>query len=101
MARESPKAFFYTQAPLWLLLEAILTKDGLEKLFTLLGSSSTEDQLQNLWLMGPSVRKAFRHGHIHIVKSFYLDGTNGIVSGLGDDGGVSAPLKNLKWNVKY
>ncbi|PGH34293.1 hypothetical protein GX50_02876 [[Emmonsia] crescens] len=80
-------------APLWLLLEAILTKDGLEKLFTLLGSSSTEDQLQNLWLMGPSVRKAFRHGHIHIVKSFYLDGTNGIVSGLGDDGGWRIELQ--------
>ncbi|EEH07880.1 conserved hypothetical protein [Histoplasma capsulatum G186AR] len=80
-------------APLRLLLEAILTKDGVERLFTLLGSSKTEDQLQNLWLMGPSIRKVFRHGHIYIVKSPYLEGTNGIASNLGDDGGWRVELQ--------
>lgn len=46
--------------------------------------------------MGPSIRKVFRHGHIYIVKSPYLEGTNGIASNLGDDGGVSALLNHLK-----
>ncbi|OAX84433.1 hypothetical protein ACJ72_01211 [Emergomyces africanus] len=76
-----------------LLLEAILTKDGVERLFTLLGSSKTEDQLRNLWLMGPSIRKAFRHGHIYLVKSPYLEGTNGIASNLGEDGGWRVELQ--------
>ncbi|PGH11612.1 hypothetical protein AJ79_04752 [Helicocarpus griseus UAMH5409] len=69
------------------LLEAIISKDGVEKLFTFLGSRSTEKQLQNVWFMAPSVRAAFRRGNIHIKKSVHLEGTHGIVAGLGEDGG--------------
>ncbi|OJD13260.1 hypothetical protein AJ78_06267 [Emergomyces pasteurianus Ep9510] len=79
-------------APLRQLLEAILTKDRLEKLFALLGSSSLEDQLQNLWLMGPLARNAFRRGQIHISKLNCLEGTNGVLPRLGKDGGWRVQL---------
>ncbi|PGH11071.1 hypothetical protein AJ79_05113 [Helicocarpus griseus UAMH5409] len=71
------------RASLRLLLEAILTKDGVEELFSLLKPDTTENQLQNLWLMSHEVRTLFRGGHIHIIKSPCLEGTNGLVKGLG------------------
>ncbi|EQL32154.1 hypothetical protein BDFG_05635 [Blastomyces dermatitidis ATCC 26199] len=73
-------------APLRLLLAAILTKEGVEELFALLGSSSVEDQLKNLWLMGPSARNAFHRGQIYIFKLLCLENDNGIRSTRNNNG---------------
>ncbi|KAL2372102.1 hypothetical protein RJ035_001655 [Blastomyces gilchristii] len=73
-------------APLRLLLAAILTKEGVEELFALLGSSSVEDQLKNLWLMGPSARNAFHRGQIYIFKLLCLESDNGIRSTRNNNG---------------
>ncbi|EGE85545.2 hypothetical protein BDDG_08490 [Blastomyces dermatitidis ATCC 18188] len=73
-------------APLRLLLAAILTKEGVEELFALLGSSSVEDQLKNFWLMGPSARNAFHRGQIYIFKLLCLESDNGIRSTRNNNG---------------
>ncbi|OAX78313.1 hypothetical protein ACJ72_07379 [Emergomyces africanus] len=78
---------FEEGAPLRLLLEAVITKEGVEELFAFLGSSSVEDQLKNLWLMGPSARIAFRCGQIYISKAAIIESTNGIRSTRRKDGG--------------
>ncbi|EEQ88163.2 uncharacterized protein BDCG_03283 [Blastomyces dermatitidis ER-3] len=77
-------------APLRLLLAAILTKEGVEELFALLGSSSVEDQLKNLWLMGPSARNAFHRGQIYIFKLLCLESDNGIRSTRNNNGATGA-----------
>ncbi|OJD20949.1 hypothetical protein ACJ73_07711 [Blastomyces percursus] len=93
---------FEDGAPLRLLLEAILTKEGVEELFALLGSSSVEDQLKNLWLMGPSARNAFHRGHIYIFKLLCLESDNGSRS-TRDNNGVSCRLTDSQklLDLKY
>ncbi|PGH01828.1 hypothetical protein GX51_05008 [Blastomyces parvus] len=78
---------FEDGAPLRLLLEAILTKEGVEELYTFLRSPTVEDQLKNLWLMGPSARAAFLRGQIYISKAAVIEDTNGIRSLRREDGG--------------
>jgi hypothetical protein len=46
------------------LLDAIITKELADQLFSYLESSSQEDMLKNMWLMSPSVRDDFKSGHI-------------------------------------
>lgn len=67
-----------------------MSRDGVDQLFTLLESRGAENELKNLWLMAPSVRKVFRGGHIKFIKSPYLEEDDGKVTNFGEDGGVSS-----------
>ncbi|KAM5439867.1 hypothetical protein MferCBS31731_004278 [Microsporum ferrugineum] len=55
------------------LLEAAITKEETEQMFSLLGSPGRESVLKNLILMEPSIRCCFRYGYFEIVKSPYLE----------------------------
>lgn len=62
----------------------------------MLESRGTENELKNLWLMSPSVRKAFRGGHVSFNKSPHLEKDDGKVRNLGENGGVSSLKSDLE-----
>ncbi|KAK2813966.1 hypothetical protein FQN50_000367 [Emmonsiellopsis sp. PD_5] len=55
------------------LLEALTSPELIEKLFSFLQACNggNENQLKNLWLMSPTVRSAFRGGHLLMNKFEY------------------------------
>ncbi|KAK2760389.1 hypothetical protein FQN54_002459 [Arachnomyces sp. PD_36] len=75
-----------------ILLEAIISRGGVDELFALLASRRTEKQLQNLWLMAPRPSNAFRGGHIKMTKSPHLESNDGKVRNLGESGGWGLEL---------
>ncbi|PGH19448.1 hypothetical protein AJ80_03949 [Polytolypa hystricis UAMH7299] len=69
------------------LLNAILSEDRAEQLFSTLKLRGKEHELKNLWLMAPSVRNAYCGGHIKFAKSPYLEEEGLSVRSLGENGG--------------
>ncbi|KAF3892246.1 APH domain-containing protein [Trichophyton interdigitale] len=55
------------------LLEAAISPEETEKMFTLLNAQEDGSDLKNLLLMEPSIRHTFRNGHFQIIKQPYLE----------------------------
>ncbi|KKZ65229.1 hypothetical protein EMCG_08938 [[Emmonsia] crescens] len=56
------------------ILDAVLSAEMTDKLFTFFGSedSEKESQLKSLWLMSPGVRNAFQNGHIYLSNGVFV-----------------------------
>ncbi|EGE03154.1 hypothetical protein TEQG_08620 [Trichophyton equinum CBS 127.97] len=55
------------------LLEAAISPEETEKMFTLLNAQEDGSDLKNLLLMEPSIRHTFRNGHFQIIKQPYIE----------------------------
>ncbi|EAS30355.3 uncharacterized protein CIMG_05834 [Coccidioides immitis RS] len=55
------------------MLEALLTRERVEEIFSLLETRNQKNELKNLWLMSRPVRASFRYGQFRIKKSIYLE----------------------------
>lgn len=67
-----------------------MSREDADKLFKFLESRGPENELKNLWLMSPFVRKVFHGGHIRLIKNPSLEEDDGKTGDFGEDGGVSS-----------
>lgn len=67
-----------------------MSREDVDKLFKFLESPGPENELKNLWLMSPFVRKVFQGGHIRFLKNPALEKANAKPRNPGGHGGVSS-----------